>query len=179
MRALVLLAVLVGAWWPPHVTAQGPPDFSGVWTADAEPAPTAVPSPGVPTPRGDMGDGWGSPLTISQDAAQLAVEHARFTRYDLQPPVRLVFALGGSESRNTVMIGHSAQVRVSRTSWEGPALCIRTTYPSLDPDSGQAFTTEVTHRLSLEAPETLVLEVTRGGALGGQPTATRTVFRKR
>jgi hypothetical protein len=40
------------------------------------------------------------------------------------------------------------------------------------------FTTEVTQRLTLESPTTLVIEATRGAALGGQPTKTRTVYRK-
>ena len=53
-------------------------DFSGQWTAD----PPAEKAPG------DMGSGWGSPLTITQDARQLIVEQALFSRYDLQPPVK-------------------------------------------------------------------------------------------
>ena len=125
-----------------------------------------------------MGSGWGSPLTITQDAMQLVVEQALFSRYDLQPPLRFVYALDGSETRNAVMTGHTTQVRLSRTTWDGQALRITTIYPAVDPASGKTFTTEVTHKLSLESPTMLVVEVTRAGALGGQATTTRTVYRK-
>jgi hypothetical protein len=87
-------------------------------------------------------------------------------------------ALDGSESKNAVMIGHSTQVRTSRAAWDGPALRITTTYPAMDPSSGKAFTTEVTYRLSLESPTTLVIEATRAGVLGAKPTTTRTVYQK-
>jgi hypothetical protein len=125
-----------------------------------------------------MGSGWGSPLTITQDARALVVEQTLFSRYDLQPPLRFVYALDGSETRNAVMTGHTTQVRLSRAAWDGPALRITTIYPAIDPASGKPFTTEVTHTLSLESSTTLVIEITRSGALGGQTTSTKTVYRK-
>ena len=109
----------------------------------------------------------------------MVIEQPLFSRYDLQPPVRSAYALDGSESRNAVMIGHSTQLRLSRTSWDGPALLITTSYPAIDPASGKTFTTEVAQRFSLESPDTLVVEVTRAAALGGPDSATRTVYRKR
>ena len=87
---------------------------------------------------GDMGSGWGSPVTITQDERQLVVEQPLFSRYDLQPPVRTVYALDGSESRNAVMTGHATQLRVSRAKWDGDALVITTSYPAIDPGDGQA-----------------------------------------
>ena len=125
-----------------------------------------------------MGSGWGSPLTITQDATHLVVEQTLFSRYDIQPQPRFVYALDGSETRNSTMIGHATQVRVSRAAWDGQALRITTRYPGVDPGSGQPMTTEVTHRLSLESPTTLIVEATRGAALGGKETTTRTVYRK-
>jgi len=148
---------------------QAPVDFSGQWAAD----PPAEKAPG------DMGSGWGSPFTISQTPAQLVVEQALFTRYDGQPPVRTVYALDGSESRNTVMTGHATQSRVSRAKWDGAVLAITTTYPGIDPSTGKPFSTEVTYRLSLESPDVLVVETARAGALGSKPIATRTVYRKK
>jgi hypothetical protein len=173
-------ASFVLAGWVSVILAFQTPDFSGQWTADAVARAAAAPTTGTPAPppRGDMGSGWGSPLTITQDARQLVVEQALFSRYDLQPPLRFVYALDGSETRNTVMTGHTSQVRQSRTAWTGQALRITTIYPAVDPASGRTFTTEVTHTLSLESPATLVIEVTRGGALGGQPTTTRTIYRR-
>lgn len=171
--AAIVLVALVSA----TPTLQTPPDLSGRWTVQAEPAP-ATPAAGAALPRGDMGSGWGSPITITQDARQFVVEQALFSRYDLQPPVRSVFLLDGSESRNALMIGHTTQVRTSRAAWEGTTLRISTVYPSIDPASGKMFTTEVTHRLSLESPAALVVNVTRSSPLGGGETTTRTVYRK-
>jgi hypothetical protein len=151
-------------------TAQAPADFSGQWTAQA-------PAESKP-PRGDMGSGFGSPIAISQDARQLVIDQTLFSRYDLQPPVRYAFALDGSESKNAVMIGHATQIRTSRAAWDGTALRVTTSYPAVDPGSGKAFTTDVTYRLSLESPATLVIEATRAGVLGGKPTTTRTVYQK-
>lgn len=144
-------------------------DFSGQWTADA-------PAPKTP---GDMGSGWGPQFTITQDARQLVVEEPLFSRYDLQPPVRTVYALDGSESRNAVMTGHATQLRVSRAKWEGDVLVIATSYPAVDPGTGKTFTAEVTQRLALESPGVLVIEATRAGALGGKPTTSRTIYRKK
>jgi len=148
---------------------QAPADFSGQWVVD----PPAEKAPG------DMGSGLGSPLTIAQDAKQLVVEQALFSRYDLQPPIRTVYQLDGSESRNAVMAGHAAQMRASRAKWDGAALVITTTYPAIDASSGKTFSTEVIHKLTVESPSVLVIDTTRAGALGGKPVSTRTVYRKR
>ena len=161
MIALLLATALLAA--------QAPANFSGQWVAD----PPAEKAPG------DMGSGWGSPLSIAQDGKQLVVEQPLFSRYDLQPPVKTVYALDGSESRNAVMTGHAAQMRVSRAKWDGAVLQITTTYPAVDPQTGKAFTTEVTQRLMMESPGVLVIEATRAGALGGQPTRARAVYRKK
>jgi hypothetical protein len=40
------------------------------------------------------------------------------------------------------------------------------------------FTTEVTRKLSLESPATMIVEVTRAGVVGGAPLTTRAVYRK-
>ena len=152
------------------LAAQAPTDFSGQWTAS--------PAAAAPGTRGDMGSGFGSPIAISQDARQLVIEQTLFSRYDLQPPVRYAFALDGSASTNAVMVGHATQVRTSRATWDGAALRITTSYPAIDPGSGKPFTTDVTFRLSLESPTTLVIEAARTGVLGGLPTRTRTVYQK-
>lgn len=180
-------AMTLSAWAPTGLAFQATTDFSGRWTIEP-PAPPAPPASGSAAPalrpdqgtlaRGDMGSGWGSPLTITQDAKQLVIEPAVFSRYDANPQPRLAYPLDGSESRNAVMIGHATQVRTSRAAWDGASLRITTTYPGIDPTSGKAFTTQVTHRLTLESPTTLVVEVSRAAALGGQAGTTRTVYRK-
>jgi hypothetical protein len=158
--ALVMLALVLGL--------QGPVDFSGQWAADPPAAKAA----------GDMGSGWGSPLTITQDGRQLVVEAALFSRYDIQPPVKMTYSLDGSESRNEVMTGHASQVRVSQAKWDGAALQITTSYPAVDSQTGRSLSTDVVHRLTLESPGVLVIEVARAGVLGGKPTSTRSVYRK-
>jgi hypothetical protein len=176
--ALIAVAsvAMVAGW-------QSRPDFSGRWVAEAEvvPSPAAPGTPGTPPappPRGSMGSGWGSPITISQDAKQLVVEHQIFSRYDLQPPLRYVYALDGTESQYSIMVSHTTQVRRSRATWKGEALEITTRYPATDPGTGKSFTVEVTQRLFLESPTTLVVEVTRPGAFGGRPTTSRAVYKK-
>ena len=169
--ALLVLAL------PPVTAAAQQPDFSGTWTLDE---PTANARPSVATVgdaafrRGDMGSGWGARLTIAQSATQLSVEYAFFSTYDLQPPIRLVYALDGSESRNSVMIGHSASEQRSRAEWLGTRLVITTTHPV----PGGSGTATTLHALSLESPATLVLETTRMGAAGSAPGVTRSVYRK-
>ena len=165
------------------MAAQVRTDFSGRWAIESSAAPLST---GAPAGRpdqgqlavGDMGSGWGSQFTITQDAKQLVVESALFSRYDAAEQPRLVFALDGTETRNDVMISHTTQLRVSRAAWDGQALRITTQYPGMDPATGKRLTTEVVHRLSLDTPATLVVEVSRGAALGGRATTTRTVYRK-
>ncbi len=181
--ALSAAMLIVTGTASPGSAAQTRPDFSGRWAIESAAAPLST---GAPAGRpdqgrlavGDMGSGWGAQLTITQDGEQMIVEPAVFSRYDAAEQPRMVFALDGTESRNAVMLSHTTQVRVSKAAWDGRSLRITTQYPGMDPDSGKPITTEVVHRLSLESPATLVVEVTRGAALGGKATTTRTVYRK-
>jgi hypothetical protein len=172
------LAALVAASAP--ALAQHPPDFTGVWTlVDSTDARPAVASRGDASfRRGDMGSGWGSPLTITQAGGRLTVQYPFFTAYDLQPPLRYVFALDGSESVNVVMIGHASSEQRSRVTWEGQALVITTRYPAPDPGAAPRAPVEVRQSLTLAAPDTLVVETTRLGFAGGAATTTKTVYRR-
>ena len=125
-----------------------------------------------------MGSGWGSTITVSQSGTTLTVEYAFFTRGDMQPPLKFTYALDGSDSRNTVLMGRGMQTEVSRARWDGGTLVIATTHSFQDPATGKPGTTEVTRRLTLESPASLVIEVTRAGALGGPASTVRTVYRK-
>ena len=157
------------------VGVQSTPDFSGQWTAESENAGASA-APGAP--RGTWGSGWGTSITIIQDAKQLVVEHLVFTRYDIQPQPRTTYALDGSETRNTVMIGHTAQVRRSRAVWKNQTLEIVTTYPEVQPGGGASFSTEVVQRLTLDTPTVLVIEVTRSTSSGTGSSTTRAVYTK-
>lgn len=172
------------------------PDFSGRWTTGADPAAVAA-AAGDPAARGggagqrgrgtgggrgggrgDMGSGWGSPITVTQDPSRLTVEYVFFARGDMQPPLRFTYALDGSESRNTVMMGNGMQVQTSRAAWEGATLVITTWHTFTNPETGKPEKADVKHVLSLESPSSLVVEVTRSGVLGGPASTTRTVYRK-
>jgi hypothetical protein len=170
--------------------AQARPDFSGRWTTDPDPA---VAPPAAATGRagappaaggqrggrsGDMGSGWGSTITITQDAARLTVEYAFFSRGDMQPPLKFVYALDGTETRNAVMMGRGIQGQVSTAAWQADRLVITTAHPFADPDSGKPTTVEVKQVLSLESPTSLVVETTRTTPLGGPAKTTRTIYRK-
>ena len=139
----------------------------------------AVPgTPAAAAAPGDMGSGWGSAITIAQDAKRLSVEYAVFSRYDLQPPLIFTYPLDGSEGRNTVMMGRGEQVESSRAQWNGQTLIITTTFHIADRGAGTPLTAELTRRLWLESATTLVVEVTRAGVLGGSASTTRSVYRK-
>ncbi len=177
-RSRDLLAAVIVAVAITGTAANQGPDFSGNWSAVLPITPPPPQGTPAPPPRGDMGSGWGTPLVITQTPRELLVEHAFFSRYDLQPPLRFVFTLDGSESRNTIMAGHVTQTRVSRATWDGAALRIVTTYPGIDPGTGEAFTTTVTQRLLMTSPSELTIETSRSGVLGGRETSSRTVYTK-
>lgn len=175
--AVFVGTVLTGAL---PVSTQVPPDFSGRWTIPM-PATTSAPALGtaaVAPASGDMGSGWGPDITIAQDTKQVRVEYTVFSRYDLQPPLVLVYQLDGSESRNTVTMGRGAQTETSRASWEGQSLTITTTFNVVDRPSSPPSTMTLTRRLSLESPTRLVVESTRSGVLGGPSSTARTVYQK-
>jgi len=125
-----------------------------------------------------MGSGWGSTITVAQTATSLTVEYAFFTRGDMQPPLKFVYALDGSESKNTVMMGRGIQAQTSRAVWTGETLVITTVHPFTDPQTGKPATAQVKRTLKLEAPTSLVVESEVSGVLGGPPSTSRTVYRK-
>jgi hypothetical protein len=174
-----------------HLAAQEKPDFSGRWTTDPDPAAAAEAAgareggrgaggrggPGRGA-RGDMGSGWGSTITIAQTATSLTVEYAFFTRGDMQPPLRFAYALDGSRSSNTVMMGRGMQTQISRAAWEGLVLNITTTHAFTDPATGKPIPVDVTQALSLQSPTSLLVVTTRPGVMGAPETTTRSVYRK-
>jgi len=172
---VMLIALLLFATF-----SQSPADFSGRWTLDAPVVATTPAVPGTPAAAaapGDMGSGWGSSLTIAQDATRLSVEYVFFSRYDAQPPLTFVYPLDGSEGKNVVAMGRGEQIELSRARWDGKALTI-TTISRVADRGAKPFTTEVTRKLWLESPTTMIVEVTRAGVLGGPSSTTRSVYRK-
>lgn len=162
-----------------QTAAQSRPNFSGQWTVAPPPAAPTTGARGRGSVRaGDLGSGWGPSITITQTPSSVTVEYEFFARGDLQPPLKFVFALDGSETVNTILMGRGVQQEKARVAWENNALLVTTrqTFPNLV--KGQNVTVEVKRRLSLESPTSLVVETTREGVLGGPTTSTRTVYTK-
>lgn len=88
-----------------HVAAQVRPDYSGPWTVE-----DSVTSSGERR-TGDVGSGWGSTISITQDDRQLTVEYAFFERRDMQPPLSFVFALGGRSCAGTLFVCRASEVQ--------------------------------------------------------------------
>jgi hypothetical protein len=65
----------------------------------------------------------------------------------------------------------------SRVVWRDNTLVITTTYPSPELGAGNT-TTEVRQALTLESPNSLMLETTRTGAPGAAASVIRTRFTK-
>ena len=181
MQRVSLSAIFLTAVLPGTIPVQAPADFSGRWTLQP-PAVAVTPAvPGTPAAAsapGDMGSGWGSTITITQDASRLSVEYSVFSRYDLQPPLTFTYGLDGSEARNTVMMGRGEQIESSRAQWDAQTLIITTTFHVADRSAGPPFTAVLTRKVWLESPTTLVVEVTRAGVLGGPASTTRSTYRK-
>jgi hypothetical protein len=125
-----------------------------------------------------MGSGWGTSPTITQTADRLTVEYMFFARGDMQPPLRFVYTLNGTETKNSLMLGRGVQMQTSKTVWEGDKLIISTTHTFENPATGQPMKSEVKQTLTLASPTQLIVETTRSGVLGGAPTTTKTVYKK-
>jgi hypothetical protein len=176
-RLTIFLSSALVALLAVGAMAQTRPDFSGRWSG--EPAPAGDGQRGASGERiGNMGSGWGSNITISQTAERMTVEYAFFARGDMQPPLRFVFALDGTETKNSVMMGRGNQTQASKTAWESDKLVITTTQSFDLPGTDQPLTSEVKQTLALESPTSLIIETTRSGVLGGPSSTTRTVYRK-
>lgn len=155
---------------PARAPGQSRPDFTGEWVRADSAEQRSVATVGDAGFRvGNMGSGWGSALTVRQEGNRLVVEYAFFSTYDLQPRLKFTFALDGSESRNTIMIGHTESVLRSRTAWHSDTLVITTQYvaPAGAPEA------LVRQAISLASPTSLVVETTRGAV------AIRTAYTKR
>jgi len=157
------------------------PDFSGAWS-------TAAASSAPPTGRAaarldpDLGSGWGDRISIVHNQDHVDVERVVFVPREMQPTVRYRFALDGSEIENAVTLGRTGPAPKSTAEWVGGRFVITTRYEFQDPESHRWLTSEVIHTMWLQPASrtpwepSLVVETVRGGALGGPPSTTRTVY---
>ena len=175
MMAIAATLFLIG-----NLLSQSPADFTGTWTLEAPAIATTPAVPGTPAAAaapGDMGSGWGSTITIAQDAKKLSVEYPFFSRYDAQPSLTFAYPLDGTEGRNVISMGRGDQIETARTRWDGQALIIMTSMQVSD-RGAKPFSVQVTRKLSLASPTTMIVEVTRAGVLGGAAITTRSTYRK-
>lgn len=147
--------------------AQAKTNFAGKWTMDAPAgAPAGGGAPGAGGPGGGGrgfggGGGWGMANTITQDATTLTVEYTQG-----QNPVKLVYKLDGSESKNMVMARGGQTEQVAKATWDGAKLKIVTTTAN----------GEQTRVVSLDAGK-LVIETTQNGR-DGAPATTKVTYSK-
>lgn len=161
---MTVAALVVGA---AGVFAQAKPNFAGKWTLD----PASVPAPaggaaGGGMGRGGRGGGLGQELTITQDAATLTLDYMGGGRNP--GPVKLSYALDGSESKNTGMGG---QEQLSKAVWEGNNLVVTTQL------SFGGNTVEQKRTFSLDGGN-LVVETVTPGREGGPGTPVKVTYKK-
>ena len=162
------------------------PDFSGEWAQDIETPAGRRGGGGGGGQRGggqrgtpgDLGSGWGRTLSVMQNESMLTVQYEFFVRGDLQPPMKFVYALDGTERSTNVMLGRGIQRQTSRTTWQADTLVITTLHDVNEPDLPAGTRVQTRRRLWLASPDSLVVETTRSGVPGGAPNLTRTVYRK-
>jgi len=172
-QSMFVLATFTAAILTARTTAQERASFSGAWTTASD---------STAGPNVSLGSGWGDSFTMIQDSRTLTVERMLYRPRDYQPMLKYRYALDGSETRDTVLMGRGIQVQVSTAAWEGDKLVIKTVHAVPDGGDGATATCEVTRVLSLQPPQmaawspSLVVETTRCGFLGGPPSTTRTVY---
>jgi hypothetical protein len=154
--------------------AQQRPDFSGRWqlVPDTSAASRSVRS--TPT----FGSGWASDISIAQDATTLTIEFSAYTRYDMQPPTRLVYRLDGAESTNTINVGRGPQEQISTAAWDGARLTLTTVRRFSAAPGEKPTIIRTTQTLWLDAAAMLAVETTHEAALGGSPSTRRSIYKK-
>jgi arylsulfatase len=166
----------------PRSEALPNPDFSGAWsTAVLNSAPPSGRSASPPIPT--LGSGWGDKISIKHTANKLEIERVFFVPREIQPLVRYRYALDGSKTENAVNMGRTGPAPTSTTAWDGNRLVITTLYSFQNPEDGRWLTHKVTQTMWLQPAggtpfePSLVVETTRGEALGGPPSTNRTVYK--
>jgi hypothetical protein len=150
------------------VVAQAKPTFAGKWVVDASSAPAAPSAPAGPGGgggRGGRGGMLGQELTITQDATTLTIEYMGGGQNPA--PVKLVYKLDGTESKNTMMMRGGQMEQVSKATWAGNALAVTTTM--MNGEQKRTF--------ALEGGN-LVVETANPGREGGPGMTTKVTYKK-
>jgi hypothetical protein len=132
------------------------PNFSGKWVREA-PAGGGGGGGG----RGG-GGGFGAENTITQTDKTLTIEYMGGGQNPA--PMKLVFNLDGSESKNP---GGRGGEQVSKATWDGAKIVITTATPN----------GEIKRVISMEGAN-MVIESTTPGREGGAPQTSKAVYKK-
>jgi hypothetical protein len=146
-----------------NLGAQAKPSFAGKWTMD--PASAPAPPAGGGGRGGGRGGMLGQELTVTQDAANLTLEYMGGGQNPA--PVKLVYKLDGTESKNMVMGRGGQTEQVSKATWKGNSLVVVTT-------TGFG---EQTRTFSIEGGN-LIVETSTPGREGGAATVTKVTYKK-
>jgi hypothetical protein len=147
------------------LAAQAKPSFAGKWVMDPASAPAPPAGGGGGGRGGGRGGGLGMELTISQDANTMTIEYMGGGQNPA--PVKLVYKLDGTESKNTVAGRGGQMEQVAKASWTGNVLTVATTMAA--GEQKRTFTLEGGN---------LVVETTTPGREGGAPTTAKVVYKK-
>lgn len=140
--------------------AQAKPSFAGKWTRVVD---AAAPAPGGGGRGG--GGGLGMDLTIGQDATTLTIEYMGGGQ--APAPVKLVYKLDGSESKNSVPGRGGVMEQTAKASWTGNTLSVNTTM--MNGEQKRTFAIE---------GDSLVVETVQPGRDGGPGTPTKLTYKK-
>lgn len=157
-RVTAALGTMIVTMMAIGVAAQA--NFAGKWVMQP-PADGGAGGGG----RGGRGGGLGQELTITQDASTLTLEYMGGGQNPA--PVKLVYKLDGSESKNMVMGRGGQTEQVAKASWAGNVLTVTTT-------TGFG---EQKRTFSLDGGN-LVVETTAPGRDGGPGMAVKSVYKK-
>jgi len=167
----------------PRSEALPNPNFTGTWSTTV--LSSTPPTGGLaPAPVPTLGSGWGDRISIVHGPASLEVERVMFVPREVQPLVRYRYALDGSETQNPVTMGRTEPPPTSTAAWDGDRLVLRTVHRFRNPADGRWHTSDVIRTLWLQPASgtpfepSLVVETTRGGALGGPSSTTRTSYQR-
>ena len=148
------------------LAAQAKPSFAGKWTMDPASAPAHRPAAVVAAARGGgRGGGLGQEMTITQDATTLTIEYMGGGQ--APAPIKLVYKLDGTESKNTVMARGASTEQVSKAMWAGNNIVVATSMGG----------GELKRTFALEGGN-LVVTTEAPGREGGAPTSTKVTYKK-
>jgi hypothetical protein len=159
-RSTALMSLAAVAVMASNAFAQAKPNFAGTWNLVQDPAAQQA----APGGRGGFGGGMGMTFTATQDDKTLTV-----TRTIGQNELKMTYNLDGSDSKNMMpgRGGNPGAEQVSKASWDGNSLVIKTTT-----QRGETST-----KYTLGADGMLTIETTRPGQDGNAMT-TKVQYKK-